>query len=165
MPRSMGHHPASQFCIYVADHYGVPELTCEQVRAIASSQLSMDALVREKVHRSFTRPVWRRCRTIPPRSQRRSGSSRALGYAERLGSILRKERPACRTGANSARLRFSGRPRRSATPAKGSSPDAHPPALFRVQSQPGRTTLSEGGFRSDPPPNRRAGHISSDWNV
>lgn len=49
-----GRRSGDQFCVYVADHYVLPELTPEQVRDIAASQLSMDKLVREKVHRSFT---------------------------------------------------------------------------------------------------------------
>jgi hypothetical protein len=49
-----GRRSGDQFCVYVADHYVLPELTGEQVQAIASSQLSMDTLVRDKVHRSFT---------------------------------------------------------------------------------------------------------------
>jgi hypothetical protein len=49
-----GRHSGDQFCVYVADHYVLPELTPEQVEAIAGSRLSMDELVREKVHRSFT---------------------------------------------------------------------------------------------------------------
>jgi hypothetical protein len=40
--------------VYVADHYVLPELTPEQVEATAGSRLSMDDLIREKVHRSFT---------------------------------------------------------------------------------------------------------------
>lgn len=49
-----GRRSGDQFCVYVADHYVLPELTPDQVQAIASSRLSMDGLVREKVHRSFT---------------------------------------------------------------------------------------------------------------
>jgi hypothetical protein len=49
-----GRRSGDQFCVYVADHYVLPGLTSEQVDAIATSQLSMDSLVREKVHRSFT---------------------------------------------------------------------------------------------------------------
>jgi hypothetical protein len=48
-----GRRSGHQFCVYVADHYVLPELTPEQVQAIAASVLSMDQLVREKVHRSF----------------------------------------------------------------------------------------------------------------
>ena len=49
-----GRRSGDQFCIYVADHYILPGLTREQMRAIAASQLSMDGLVREKVCGSFT---------------------------------------------------------------------------------------------------------------
>jgi hypothetical protein len=49
-----GRRSGDQFCGYVADHYVLPELTPEQIEAIAGSQLSMDELVREKVRRSFT---------------------------------------------------------------------------------------------------------------
>lgn len=48
-----GRRSGDQFCVYVADHYVLPELTREQVEAIAASQLSMDSLVREKVRGSF----------------------------------------------------------------------------------------------------------------
>jgi hypothetical protein len=49
-----GRRSGDQFCVYVADHYVLPELTPEQVEAIAGSRLSMDEPIREKVHRSFT---------------------------------------------------------------------------------------------------------------
>jgi hypothetical protein len=49
-----GRRSGDQFCVYVADHYVLPELTPEQVEAIARFQLSMDELIREKVQRSFT---------------------------------------------------------------------------------------------------------------
>jgi hypothetical protein len=48
-----GRRSGDQFCVYVADHYVLPELTPEQIQAIAASELSMDNLVREKVHGSF----------------------------------------------------------------------------------------------------------------
>src|SRR6187549_978419 len=48
-----GRRSGDQFCVYVADHYVLPELTREQVEAIRDSRLSMDALVREKIHTSF----------------------------------------------------------------------------------------------------------------
>jgi hypothetical protein len=47
-----GRRSGDQFCIYVADHYVLPELSARQVRAVASMQLSMDSLVREKVRGS-----------------------------------------------------------------------------------------------------------------
>jgi hypothetical protein len=48
-----GRRSGDQFCVYVADHYVLPELTREQIEAIRDSQLSMDALVREQIHRDF----------------------------------------------------------------------------------------------------------------
>jgi hypothetical protein len=48
-----GKRSGDQFCVYVADHYVLPELTREQIEAIRDSTLSMDALVREKVHADF----------------------------------------------------------------------------------------------------------------
>jgi hypothetical protein len=50
---SSGRRNGDQFCVYVADHYVLPELTSAQVQEIAAARLSMDALVREKVQRSF----------------------------------------------------------------------------------------------------------------
>jgi hypothetical protein len=37
----------------VADHYVLPGLTRDQIEAVRDSRLSMDALVREKIHASF----------------------------------------------------------------------------------------------------------------
>jgi hypothetical protein len=48
-----GRRSGDQFCVYVADHYVLPELTREQIEAIRDSRLSMDALVREKIHAEF----------------------------------------------------------------------------------------------------------------
>jgi hypothetical protein len=48
-----GRRSGDQFCVYVADHYVLPELTREQIEAIRDSQLSMDTLVREKIHAAF----------------------------------------------------------------------------------------------------------------
>jgi hypothetical protein len=48
-----GRRSGDQFCVYVADHYVLPELTRQQIDAVAASELSMDALVCEKVQRSF----------------------------------------------------------------------------------------------------------------
>ena len=48
-----GRRSGDQFCVYVADHYVLPELTREQIEAIRDSRLSMDALVREKIHSAF----------------------------------------------------------------------------------------------------------------
>ena len=48
-----GRRSGDQFCVYVADHYVLPDLTSEQIEAIRDSELSMDALVRAKIHTSF----------------------------------------------------------------------------------------------------------------
>jgi hypothetical protein len=48
-----GRRSGDQFCVYVADHYVLPELTRDQIEAIRDSRLSMDALVREKIRRAF----------------------------------------------------------------------------------------------------------------
>src|SRR6478752_1482490 len=45
-----GRRSGDQFCVYVADHYVLPELAREQIEAIRDSRLSMDALVRDKIH-------------------------------------------------------------------------------------------------------------------
>ena len=48
-----GRRSGDQFCVYVADHYVLPELTRDRIEAIRDSQLSMDGLVRQKIHTSF----------------------------------------------------------------------------------------------------------------
>jgi hypothetical protein len=48
-----GRRSGDRFCVYVADHYVMPELSREQIEAIRDSRLSMDALVREKIHARF----------------------------------------------------------------------------------------------------------------
>jgi hypothetical protein len=48
-----GRRSGDQFCVYVADHYVLPELSREQIEDIRDSRLSMDALVREKIHSAF----------------------------------------------------------------------------------------------------------------
>src|SRR4051812_1676959 len=48
-----GRRSGDQFCVYVADHYVLHELTREQIEAIRDSRLSMDALVRQKIHAAF----------------------------------------------------------------------------------------------------------------
>jgi hypothetical protein len=48
-----GRRSGDQFCVYVADHYVLPELSGEQIEAIRDSRLSMDWLVREKIHAAF----------------------------------------------------------------------------------------------------------------
>src|SRR3954451_14884739 len=48
-----GRRSGDQFCVYVADHYVLPELTREQIEAIRDSRVSMDSLVREKIHSAF----------------------------------------------------------------------------------------------------------------
>jgi hypothetical protein len=44
-----GRRSGDQFCVYVADHHVLPELSREPIEAIRDSRLSMDALVREKI--------------------------------------------------------------------------------------------------------------------
>lgn len=48
-----GRRSGDQFCVYVADHYVLPELTREQIEAIRDSRLSMDSLVRERIRTAF----------------------------------------------------------------------------------------------------------------
>ena len=48
-----GRRSGDQFCVYVADHYVMPDLTQAQIEAIRDSEVSMDALVREYIHRRF----------------------------------------------------------------------------------------------------------------
>src|SRR5205823_12926567 len=48
-----GRRSGDQFCVYVADHYVLPELSREQIEDIRDSRLSMDALVREKIQGAF----------------------------------------------------------------------------------------------------------------
>jgi hypothetical protein len=48
-----GRRSGDQFCVYVADHYVMPEITREQIEAIRDGELSMDALIRDHIHMSF----------------------------------------------------------------------------------------------------------------
>jgi hypothetical protein len=48
-----GRRSGDQFCVYVADHYVLPDLSRSQIEAIRDAQLSMDGLVRECIHRRF----------------------------------------------------------------------------------------------------------------
>ena len=48
-----GRRSGDQFCVYVADHYVMPELERGQVEAIRDGALSMDGLVRTRIHDSF----------------------------------------------------------------------------------------------------------------
>ncbi len=48
-----GRRSGDQFCVYVADHYVLPELTREQILDIRDGALSMDSLVRSCVHDRF----------------------------------------------------------------------------------------------------------------
>jgi hypothetical protein len=48
-----GRRSGDQFCVYVADHYVLPELSREQIEAIRDSRLSMDMLVRDKIVAAF----------------------------------------------------------------------------------------------------------------
>ena len=54
-----GRRSGDQFCVYVADHYVLRELTREQIEAIRDSRLSMDALVRSKIRLGVRVPVHR----------------------------------------------------------------------------------------------------------
>jgi hypothetical protein len=45
-----GRRSGDQFCIYVADHYVMPDLTRQQIEAIGDGELSMDLLVRDYIH-------------------------------------------------------------------------------------------------------------------
>jgi hypothetical protein len=51
-----GRRSGDQFCVYVADHYVLPELTREQIEAIAAPEptLFMDDLVAKFVRERFT---------------------------------------------------------------------------------------------------------------
>jgi hypothetical protein len=49
-----GRRSGDQFCVYVADHYVLPELTRKEIADIRDSRLSMDVLVRDCIHRRFT---------------------------------------------------------------------------------------------------------------
>jgi hypothetical protein len=48
-----GRRSGDQFCVYVADHYVMPELTQSQINAIRDGRLSMDLLVRGYIHGHF----------------------------------------------------------------------------------------------------------------
>jgi hypothetical protein len=48
-----GRRSGDQFCVYVADHYVMPNLTREQIDAIRDSRLYMDGLVHDYVHQQF----------------------------------------------------------------------------------------------------------------
>jgi hypothetical protein len=48
-----GRRSGDQFCVYVADHYVLPDLSGDQIEAIRDSRLSMDSLVRERIHTTF----------------------------------------------------------------------------------------------------------------
>ena len=50
-----GRRSGDQFCVYVADHYVMPDLDRAQVEAIRDGRVSMDGLVRERIHAAF---VW-----------------------------------------------------------------------------------------------------------
>jgi hypothetical protein len=43
-----GRRSGDEFCVYVGDHYVLPELTRQQIEAIRDSRLSMDTLIRER---------------------------------------------------------------------------------------------------------------------
>jgi hypothetical protein len=48
-----GRRSGDQFCVYVADHYVMPDLTRQQIEAIRDGELSMDLLVRDCIHTRF----------------------------------------------------------------------------------------------------------------
>jgi hypothetical protein len=48
-----GRRSGDQFCVYVADHYVMPDLDRNQIEDIHDARLSMDALVRHRIHASF----------------------------------------------------------------------------------------------------------------
>jgi hypothetical protein len=49
-----GRRSGDQFCVYVADHYVMPDLRREEIEAIRDARLSMDQLIREHIHATFT---------------------------------------------------------------------------------------------------------------
>ena len=53
LSHASGRRSGDQFCVYVADHYVMPELSRSQIDAIAASELSLDSLVRDRIRRSF----------------------------------------------------------------------------------------------------------------
>jgi hypothetical protein len=48
-----GRRSGDQFCVYVADHYVMPDLERRQIEDIRDGKLSMDRLVRERIHDRF----------------------------------------------------------------------------------------------------------------
>jgi hypothetical protein len=48
-----GRRSGDQFCVYVADHYVMPDLDRRQVENIRDGRLSMDGLIRERIRTSF----------------------------------------------------------------------------------------------------------------
>jgi hypothetical protein len=48
-----GRRSGDQFCVYVADHYVLPELKPAQIKAISDGELSMDSLVRDYIRERF----------------------------------------------------------------------------------------------------------------
>jgi hypothetical protein len=48
-----GRRSGDQFCVYVADHYVMPDLTHRQIEAIRDGELSMDRLVRDRIRDHF----------------------------------------------------------------------------------------------------------------
>jgi hypothetical protein len=48
-----GRRSGDQFCMYVADHYVMPELTHADIEAIRTGALSMDARIRDCIHGRF----------------------------------------------------------------------------------------------------------------
>jgi hypothetical protein len=48
-----GRRSGDQFCVYVADHYVLPDLTRLQIEGIRDSEISMDGLVRACIDERF----------------------------------------------------------------------------------------------------------------
>lgn len=71
-----GRRSGDQFCVYVADHYVMQELSRDQIGAIRDGELSMDALVRACIHQRFVFALAPPTITRP-RCESRTASNRA----------------------------------------------------------------------------------------
>ena len=88
-----GRRSGDQFCVYVADHYVLPSLTRKQIEAIRDSQLSMDALVRDCIHSSFSFRFVAVADYRAALEVEREIKGGALGVAPRLNPAVRAGRP------------------------------------------------------------------------
>jgi hypothetical protein len=79
LSHASGRRSGDQFCVYVADHYVLPELTRPQIEGIRDSQISMDGLVR-----AWVRPA------KPPQHDRERRD-----IIVRSTEIWASKRPAC----------------------------------------------------------------------